>query len=51
MNDSIELKGPVTLTLQPQSLVTIVQALNEAPYKIAKPIIDEILAQIQKAQP
>ena len=42
----ITLTGPVTLILQPQSVALIVQALGEIPYKQARPVIDEILAQL-----
>ena len=46
----INLTDPVTITLQPTEVRDIIQALGEAPYRVARPLIDSIIAQIQRQQ-
>lgn len=48
MSTDITLPETVTLTLRGTSVALIVQALNELPYKVARPVIDEIIPQLQK---
>jgi hypothetical protein len=47
MTEQISINGPQSITLSPQSLVVVVQALNELPYKVAQPVIAEIMAQVK----
>lgn len=39
---TIELSAPVTLTLSPAEVLTIVTALKELPYKHSHPVIEHI---------
>ena len=41
----LTLTEPVTLKFSPTEVQTIVQALNEIPYRLARPLIDSILQQ------
>ena len=47
MSEQISINGPQSVTLSPQTLVVVLQALNELPYKIAQPAIAEIMAQVK----
>jgi hypothetical protein len=38
---------PIQVTLQAQQWNTVLAALNEAPHRIARPVIDAILSQVQ----
>lgn len=38
---------PITITLQAQQWNTVLGALNEAPHRIARPVFDSIIAQIE----
>ncbi len=46
IGEQISINGPQSVTLSPQTLVVVLQALNELPYKIAQPAIAEIMAQV-----
>lgn len=41
-NKTIELTAPVTVTLSPAEILTIVTALKELPYKHAHPVIEHL---------
>ena len=43
MMDNITLDFPVPITLTPVEVQTIIQGLNEMPYKRAQPVIEHIL--------
>jgi len=48
---NIEINGPKTLTLTPQTLATVLDALSELAFKKANPAIQEIFAQLQTPVP
>jgi hypothetical protein len=41
---------PITITLEAQQWNGVLGALNEAPHRIARPLIDAIVQQVQQAQ-
>jgi hypothetical protein len=41
---------PITITLEAQQWNSVLAALNEAPHRIARPIIDRIVEQVQGQQ-
>jgi len=43
--------SPITITLAAQQWDTVLGALNEAPHRVARPVFDSIIAQIQSQQP
>lgn len=47
MSEQISINGPQSVTLSPQALVVVLQALNELPYKVAQPVIAEIMTQVK----
>lgn len=49
---TIELSAPVTVTLSPAEMLTIVTALKELPYKHAHPVIEHLYEACQpKTEP
>jgi hypothetical protein len=44
---NIELDGPKTLTLSPNTLIAVLNGLQELPHKFAAPAIEEITAQLK----
>ena len=48
-NDTIDLKEPKTLTLSPQSIAAILDALADKPYRISNGPINEIFSQLRAA--
>jgi len=49
-NDTVDLNGPKTLTLSPQSIAAILDALADKPYRTSNGPINEIFSQL-KASP
>lgn len=45
---NILIDGPKTINFQPQHLATVLDCLAQAPYRVAKPIMDSIFQQIQE---
>lgn len=46
----INISGPTTLTLSPQTFATILDALSDVPYRKANPAIAEIMEQLNAQQ-
>lgn len=44
MGESVTLSKPVTITLTPAAIQTILQGLEELPYKQSHPVIEYIIA-------
>ena len=43
----LTINKPITLTLEPNDLGVVLDALSEKPYKIAQPVMERIVAQIR----
>lgn len=48
MKDTLMIEGDMALIFPPLQVQTIIQALNEIPYKLASPVIDNIYAQCKE---
>jgi hypothetical protein len=49
--NQVMLDGPKTLVLKPQTIGTILDLISELKYKVAKPIMEEILVQLIQQEP
>lgn len=47
MTQPITITGPVTVTFQPEELFAIARAVEELPFKTAKPLLDKLVAAVQ----
>lgn len=46
---NILIDGPKTLVIQPQHLATILDCLANAPFRVAQPIIEDLMRQVTSA--
>lgn len=51
MEMKMEANDPVQITLTAQQWNVVIAALNDAPYRVAAPVIERILAQVKDGRP